>query len=223
MCTHFKTSNVTSMYSALIHSTQQKVIFYTNVATLDDFKAFLVQQYTNGTAVEIVYELSTPVIEDIECSNKIMQYDEETTIYNRDEAEIEVSLTNNKAISEVNEDIDNMERRLRDITTYSTKEQKIGKWIDGRPIYRKVISGNMPVPDVNGGTWYNIANNVHNLVNVYGNILQRPYNYILISRSGSYCPAFDVVVDSNILKYRNLGVPADYSYKITLEYTKIED
>ena len=105
MCTHFKISNVASLYNALIHSTQQKVIFYTNIATLDAFKAFLSGQYASGTAVEIVYELETEVIEYIDCSNKITQYDEQTTIYNRDGAEIEVSLTNNKPISEINEDI----------------------------------------------------------------------------------------------------------------------
>ena len=161
--------------------------------------------------------------EDINCSNKIIQYDGQTTIYNRDGAEMEVSLTNNKAISEVNEDIKNIETKLRTVTTYSTEEQAIGKWIDGKTIYRKVISGNMPVPDINGGTWYNITNNVQDLVNVYGNILQRPYNYVTILRNNAYVSAFDVVVDNNLLKYRNLGIPADQPYKIVIEYMKTTD
>lgn len=135
----------------------------------------------------------------------------------------DISKIYNKAISEVNENLDNIEAELRNVTTYSTEEQVIGKWIDGKTIYRKVISGNMPVPDINGGTWYNITNNVQDLVNVYGNILQRPYNYVTILRNNAYVSAFDIVVDSNILKYRNLGIPADQSYKIILEYTKTTD
>lgn len=31
-----------------------------------------------------------------------------------------------------------------DLTTYSTTEKRIGTWIDGKPIYRKVISGGTP-------------------------------------------------------------------------------
>ena len=129
MCTHFKTSNVASMYNASIHFTQQKVIFYTNITTLDAFKAFLAQQYANGTAVEIVYELETEVIEDVDCSNKITQYDEQTTVYNRDNAEIEVSLTNNKAISEINEDF-----KSNEIQTIKNENGTAIKFSDGTMI-----------------------------------------------------------------------------------------
>ena len=30
---------------------------------------------------------------------------------------------------------------------YSTEEQVIGKWIDGKPLYRKIVSGNVPQSD----------------------------------------------------------------------------
>lgn len=176
-----------------------------------------------STGATVVYELATPVVEDINCSNKIVQYDGQTTVYNRDGAEIEVSLTNNNAISEANKNLDIIEQKQGQMSSYSTEEQIVGRWIDGKSIYRKVISGNTPTIDTNGGTWYNIASNVQELVNVYGNIAQRPYNYATILRSGSYVSAFDIVVDSNMLKYRNLGVASNQSYKITLEYTKTTD
>lgn len=112
MCTHFKISNTASMYNALIHSTQQRVLFYTNIATLDAFKTFLSQQYAKGTPVTLIYELETPLIENIDCSNKITQYDEQTTVYNRDGAEIEVSLTNNKAIAQINENLQQIEKMI---------------------------------------------------------------------------------------------------------------
>ena len=31
---------------------------------------------------------------------------------------------------------------LKDLLTYSTTERVIGKWINGKPIYRKVVTGN---------------------------------------------------------------------------------
>ena len=40
------------------------------------------------------------------------------------------------AINEVNNTFD-----------YSTEEQVIGKWIDGKPLYRKIVSGNVPQSD----------------------------------------------------------------------------
>lgn len=53
--------------------------------------------------------------EDIDCSDKIVQYADSTTVYNTDGAEIEVSLTNNKAISEVNENLDRIEKKVNEI------------------------------------------------------------------------------------------------------------
>ena len=32
-------------------------------------------------------------------------------------------------------------------STYTTSEQVIGKWIDGKPLYRKIVSGNVPQSD----------------------------------------------------------------------------
>lgn len=48
--------------------------------------------------------------EDIDCSDKIVQYSDTTTVYNTDGAEIEVSLTNNKAIAEVNKNLEKIEK-----------------------------------------------------------------------------------------------------------------
>jgi len=61
------------------------------------------KEYLSKNPVTIVYRLKTPTIEDMNGSNKIVQYDESTTIYSRDNAELEVTLTNNNTISNVNE------------------------------------------------------------------------------------------------------------------------
>lgn len=91
----------------LIHTQNKIMIFLSKISTVEQFKKWL---YSNN--VKAIYELETPVEEDIDCSNKIVQYAEETTVYNSDGAEIEVCLTNNKAISEVNEDLNNIENKL---------------------------------------------------------------------------------------------------------------
>lgn len=66
-------------------------------------------KFLKSVNAEIVYKLATPIVESIDCSDKITQYADSTTVYNRDGAEIEVSLTNNKAISEINENFKHIE------------------------------------------------------------------------------------------------------------------
>lgn len=87
----------------------------TPINTLNDWKTFLAEQYANGTPIEIVYKLATPTVEDIDCSDKITQYDEQTTVYNTDNAEIEVSLTNNKTIAQINQNLQKIEELLAKI------------------------------------------------------------------------------------------------------------
>lgn len=57
--------------------------------------------------------------------------------------------------------------KLSDVLTYSTNEIKVGNWIDGKPIYRKVINiGTLP-----NSTRKEIATNISNLklvTKIYG-------------------------------------------------------
>ena len=57
------------------------------------------------TGATIVYKLAEAYEEDIDTTNSIVQYSDETTISNSDNAEMEVELTKNKAISSINENI----------------------------------------------------------------------------------------------------------------------
>ena len=79
-------------------------------STLEEFKSYLSQNN-----LEIVYRLSNEIVEDIDCSDKIVQFDEQTTVYNTDGAEIEVSLTNNKAIAQINQNLQRIEELLAKI------------------------------------------------------------------------------------------------------------
>lgn len=121
------------------HPTTNTMYFNSDKTSLADFKAWLKEN-----PVEVVYQLATPTVESIDCSNKIVQYDGQTNIYNRDGAEIEVSLTNNKAISEVNENLDIIEQKQRQMSNYSTEEQIAGTWIDGKTMYRKIYQDTLP-------------------------------------------------------------------------------
>ena len=98
-----------------------------------------IKNYLSSNPITLIYQLATPTTEPLNCSNKIVQYADETTVSNRDNAEIEVSLTNNKAISEVNGELGRLRDDVNKINEYSTEEQVVGTWIDGKPIYRKVI------------------------------------------------------------------------------------
>lgn len=101
--------------------------------SVQGFKAWL-----QSNPIVIVYELEIPIIENIECSNKITQYDEQTTVYNRDNAEIEVSLTNNKAISEVNENLDRIEEN-QNFSVTTGRQQETKQIIDGKRVWVKRI------------------------------------------------------------------------------------
>ena len=120
--------------------------------SVQGFKAWL-----QSNPIVIVYELEIPIIENIECSNKIMQYDGETTVYNRDNAEIEVSLTNNKAISEINEDIYEQELVNRNKPEIITNNSGIAyKFPSGMLVCTGDVKANFPVTKA-WGSLYELA------------------------------------------------------------------
>lgn len=75
------------------------------------------KNWLSKNPVTIVYKLVTPIVEDINTSNKIVQYAENTTVYNRDNAELEVTLTNNNAVSDVYGDLKNVEENVSSLQT----------------------------------------------------------------------------------------------------------
>ena len=105
------------------------VCYIKNGLSEDDYIDYKLQKVIRADGTE----------ESLNCSNKIVQYVDETTVHNRDNAEIEVSLTNNKAISEVNGELGSLQEKQIQMRKYSTEEQVVGTWIDGKPLYRKVF------------------------------------------------------------------------------------
>lgn len=105
---------------------------------------------------------------------------------------------------------------------YSTTEQVIGTWIDGKPIYRKVITGNAPSTD-----WTDFAQlsslNIDTCINIKGNLYQDnnwniPINtyesndyYILVSWNRTY------------ISYKKNGWTSNPTLILIIEYTKTTD
>lgn len=116
-----------------------------------------------------------------------------------------------------------LEDKVEKLSTYFTDEVRIGTWIDGKPLYRRVVTGTLPEPDTGGSNWIYLFNNVSNLVNIYGTIDKRPYNAYSILRNNLYILALDFAILANSIAYRNLGYVVDSKFEITIEYTKTTD
>lgn len=74
--------------------------------SIDNFKTWL-----KSNNVVLINKLSGAIEEDILCSNKIKQFANSTIIYERSGAVLDVTLTNNKAIAEVNESLQNVQKK----------------------------------------------------------------------------------------------------------------
>ena len=71
---------------------------------------------------------------------------------------------------------------ITNLTTYSTEEQRIGTWIDGKPIYRKVISKS--ITDYTGEITVNLGtSNINTFVN--GKVLIDTADFTAIDTCGS--------------------------------------
>lgn len=118
--------------------------------------------------------------------------------------------------------------RVDNINEYSTSEKVIGKWINGKPLYRKVISfGSLP-----NSTTKNVAHEISNL----GEVTR--LSAIATNGSGSYKTIPDVI-STNTATYMTSQVKlsissgniviytesnqSSFSTYVVMEYTKTSD
>lgn len=107
--------------------------------------------------------------------------------------------------------------------TYSTNEIKVGTWVDGKPVYRKVIDG---VTSGTSDTGYIISsiNNMETLVSYTGSILD---NNSVKHKIGTYLnDRYNSVlyVDTSGNIYISHGSSmVNKSYSLIIEYTKTTD
>lgn len=110
--------------------------------------------------------------------------------------------------------------------TYSTSEQKIGIWIDGKPIYRKVIDfGSLP-----NATSKSVAHNISNLgfiTNISGTIYHRTvttyYPIPLQYKGNDSNYNVEIYVNNTNVAMSSNTDRSFYSAYVILEYTKTTD
>ena len=100
-----------------------------------------------------------------------------------------------------------VDEAVEEANEYSTTETVVGKWLDGKPIYRKVLTGSWSTPK---DEWYQItyANNFENLIRV--GLLTASKQSVCNPISTSYTSSSVSVV---------MGDTGTFN-KIILEYTK---
>jgi hypothetical protein len=78
-----------------------------------------------------------------------------------------ISLKN--TLEAIKQKISGHEERITALEEYSTDEKVIGTWINGKPLYRKVIVSTTPSSTGWSDTWYNISSlNIETCVNIGG-------------------------------------------------------
>lgn len=106
---------------------------------------------------------------------------------------------------------------------YSTTEQRIGTWIDGNPLYCRVVSGTTR----NDGDYTDLITNVNKWWVAGGFIyesssISRPYNYYSTNGQGNL--DFDIVNGGGNLRYRVRGSQIyNKAFQLIIIYTKITD
>lgn len=115
------------------------------------------------------------------------------------------------------------ETNITNLNTYSTSETNTGQtWIDGKPIYRRVLEVTTASSDITSWTVFTaISTNVENIIDIYGyalyGVIKTP---IPRYENDSYFLIF--LAEGNDLKYRCKGFPS-LPCKIVVEYTKTTD
>ena len=106
--------------------------------------------------------------------------------------------------------------------TYSTNETVVGKWIDGKPIYRKVVQGNVTS---RSQSLFVVNANVETMISIRGydfsnGIYYFPFNY---TQSGSTQKAIFYKKDTDTIEFRSDSYTSGEVFVVILEYTKTTD
>lgn len=128
------------------------------------------------------------------------------------------------AFKDINNSVFTLDQYLINMGTYSTTEKRIGTWIDGKPIYRKVIIGNLNGTYTENGktfTWIKIGTTIDRLIKLDLDFdANDEYKYITSTN-------YDLTVS---IRYKNqiqIGVTSNVSNGqeiiFILEYTKTTD
>lgn len=119
----------------------------------------------------------------------------------------------------------NQGRILNDRFNYSTEEKVVGTWIDGKPIYRKVINfGALP-----NATTKRVAHNISNLKSIIKieGIADRGDGFFqsipLVYRSSDNAYNASLAIEGTDISIQTNQDRSEFSGYVTLEYTKTTD
>ena len=102
---------------------------------------------------------------------------------------------------------------------YSTNEQKIGKWVDNKDLYRKTFTGNLP--SLSTGYWTNVfaISGVSKSIKIYGILTREDGSIIEVPRYEN--SNYNLLLDYSSGYIRALGIGYNgFAYTISVEYTK---
>ena len=111
---------------------------------------------------------------------------------------------------------------------YSTSEQRIGTWIDGKPIYRKVITGTVSsaTEDVSSGiSNLDLIIDVKCIFSGTNAIRPNPFTYGSNTSTSNWYSGWTYYKDDNEFRFE-LGssfLAASNNYTLIIEYTKTTD
>ena len=104
-------------------------------------------------------------------------------------------------------------------SVYSTDEMIIGRWIDGKPLYRKVVQGNITSKNQ---SLFVVNANVETMISIRGydfsnGIYYFPFNY---TQDGSTQKAVFYKKDTDTIEFRSNSSESGEVFVVILEYTK---
>ena len=107
-------------------------------------------------------------------------------------------------------------------SVYSTDEMIIGRWIDGKPLYRKVVQGNITSKNQ---SLFVVNANVETMISIRGydfsnGIYYFPFNY---TQDGSTQKAIFYKKDTDTIEFRSNSSESGEVFVVILEYTKTTD
>lgn len=136
-----------------------------------------------------------------------------------------ISLKN--TLKAIRDKLNGHEERITALEKYSTSETKIGTWINGKPLYRKVIVSTVPSSTGWSDTWYNISSlNIDTCVNI-GGFFSGSDGRKMTLQWPDVSTGYPMVVTIKG-NYLSIGIGPSVSWKNTsitviLEYTKTTD
>lgn len=113
---------------------------------------------------------------------------------------------------------------IKENNVYSTEETIIGQWIDGKPIYRKVVS--IPLKDnMNDEFPYNIENIDNIWINESASFIKAPFEFLPVNWIYSTNDYMRSWINTNLkmIRVKSPAALGGRTMYLVLEYTKTTD